>query len=527
MATVINHSLAGVPFDAIEDVQDITISALFGLSTQPVLNIDTLTVNNTDKYLTSNELRALHDANPVEGTTYSFDVQGNEPDGTTLIQSFNFITDYTKYRMLSAGKTEVGLVKDKSVDSLLDYNGADITMRLLEFKGVMGGTDYVNIPYVVHNRKTILERLQLVAQFFAITKAGADEVFKIINIAADITTLGAVQAAINLTTTLASLVVIINQLVDLLNQIHESFFPPILYHSGIKLKTFLTKAVEYLDYTIEFGDVWEEVDDIVLCPSKNDEIGALVNFPTPVTSGILSPNDFGYNLADAFKLAQMLANADVAIIGNVVHVRPRKDPFWHLNSSFIMPSVLIETDELNNNGTQRFNREELHSATTIEYPTDDSDYWTIQKLAEGDENGDRISVTKVTAITVNEQRKIKIGTPRRVPIPYALCVRKNTIDDLINFFVPASDHLEVIKGLIKDKFDSVASTFANSFPLLEQLPSFEFNRDGALKVENHFFSKPKILVLEDNQKGEPRIPADFNEKIGARAIYNNIMLTIV
>lgn len=511
MAQIVNHKIDGQAFDPIREAKGLKISIIAGLDNQPVTNITSASFTNTENSNSSTRVRELVAATPTEGFDYSFEVT----DGTDSLL-FEFYADISRYVEVSDVETKIGLVKDKALESLLDFEGADITMTLLEFKNILNNVDYENIPYVTQNRKSDLEKIQLLAQFFIVIKTGIDEVFKIVNIAADIPTLGAPIAALNLTTTLVSLILLISNLVSLIEEMRETFFPLLRYHSGIKLKTFLTKAVNYLNYDIEFGNVWEELDNIVLCPSKNDEIGVPVALPFVVTSGILNPGDFGHNLADAFELCRMMANVRVGIIGNVVHVRPKKDPFWLLNSGYIMPSVKIEESPFTNNGTKRLNFEESFSSTTIQYQTDDSDYWTIQKLAEGDANGDRISVTTVTPITVGNQRKVNIGGAKVVDIPYALCIRKDVIDDLLDQMIPLGGAFDTIKDDIANEFQDIIDSFTVAFPALEPLSAFIFNRNGAMKVENHFFSTPKMVYLAEDGK----IPKDFNTRIGAKAIYN-------
>jgi hypothetical protein len=51
---------------------------------------------------------------------------------------------------------------------------------------------------------------------------------------------------------------------------------------------------------------------------------------------------------------------------------------------------------------------------------------------------------------------------------------------------------------------------------LDLLPTFISDRIGAMKVENHFFSTPKIVYLKDG-----KIPSNYNSIIGANALYNN------
>ena len=510
-AAIVNHKIQGQPCNPIREAKGLTLSIIAGLDNQPVLDLTTAGFVNTKEFLSSNTVRSLVSTSPAEGFDYSFEVT----DGNDSLL-FEFYADISKYREISDVETQVGLIKDKALESLIDFEGADVTMRLLEYKNVLNNQDYVTVPYIVKNRKSDLEKMQLVGQFFIILKTGIDEVFKIINIAADISTLGVIQAAINLTTTLFSLGILITELVKMIKQLRETFFPPILYHSAIKLKTWLTKAVNYLNYDVEFGTVWEELDGIVLLPSKDDEIGIEANLPYPLTSGILKPQDFGYNLADGFGLCRRLCNAQIGIIGNVVHIRPRKDPFWILNAGYVLPDALVEESPFTNNGTKRFNFEELFSSTTVSYQTDDSDYWTIQQLATGDANGDTISVNTVTPISVNNQRKVFLGGAKNIEIPYALCVRKDIVDDLLDFILPIGDEFDGIKDQISSDFDTVASLFTNTFPVLDSLSTYLFNRDGALKVENHFFSTPKLVYLGADGK----IPSDFSDKIGAKAIYD-------
>ena len=47
------------------------------------------------------------------------------------------------------------------------------------------------------------------------------------------------------------------------------------------------------------------------------------------------------------------------------------------------------------------------------------------------------------------------------------------------------------------------------------------SRAGACKVENHFFTVPKVALLADNNYGYPRIVENFGDIIGAKALYND------
>ena len=54
-------------------------------------------------------------------------------------------------------------------------------------------------------------------------------------------------------------------------------------------------------------------------------------------------------------------------------------------------------------------------------------------------------------------------------------------------------------------------------PDIEKYASLIFIKKGALLVENHFFSTPKIVILEDTPAG-PRIPENYADEFGADAL---------
>jgi hypothetical protein len=177
-----------------------------------------------------------------------------------------------------------------------------------------------------------------------------------------------------------------------------------------------------------------------------------------------------------------------------------------------------------NNGTSRPNYEDLVSSTIVQYATDDSDLWTLDDLANEDDpntTGKIISVTTVEPIVVTDQRKVLLTASKAVDIPYALCHRKNLVDDLLDLFIGTSDGFDDLKQKIIEKIEAYAAQLNQSNPALASLIDFAENRSGALKIENHYFSVPKMVYLEPNQNGVTRIPVDYADFIGANSIYQN------
>lgn len=518
MSTVTKYKINGIETQPFRDAINVNVNANFDLEIQPSISIDSVNFVDTNGAKNSKTVRDLWSVNPIEGAPFSMNISND-----TLNYDFDFYLDYTRMKFLSDVETEVGLLKNESLDSFR-FRAQGITQRLLEFKDLLTGIDFQAVPYIVQNRKTLLERIQILAQGFILVKTLADEIFKLINISADLTSAGAFQAFTNLGVTLLSLTVLFAQLKNLLQQIQESFFPPVLYHAGIKPKTFIDKAViDYMGYdSVEYGTLTPIMEQFTTLGRKNNQVGALQPFVL-LNSGILNPSDKGYNLADEIELIKNQFKCRDAIIDNVYHLRPENDPFWVNNASYTMPSVLIES-VFTGNGSFRPNYEDAVSSTILQYMTDDSDKWTLDDLIdEQDPNstGKIITVVTVDPINVIDQRKVLLKGSKNIDIPYTLAVRNDVIDNLLDLFFGTSDILNDMKTQITNYIDSLTNILNASVPVMDEFFNSVGIRNGAMKVENHFFSVPKMMLLEDNLQGKPVIPIDFAEKIGTRALYDN------
>ena len=511
MATVVKYKIQGQEFAPPREAKDLEIEMSFGENPQPTINFNKLSfVNEANEKIK----QWFNSGNAFEGLPFEIVMS----DGINTIVPFNGYIDFNDYTIKSVVESELSIVKSKSLDSV-NERAKGITMLLLESKGIMPKSDGINIPFIIQNRKTKLEKLQFSLIVFQVTKSIIDEIFKIINIAADITTLGVAQAIINLTTTLASLVILIQKLIDLYQEYMQSYYPDVLIHRGIKLKTFISRGLQYLGYTVDFGIIDSELDNVVLCPTKTDEDGFEIGFVTNSTttnniSGILKPYNFGYTLSEAFELINKLFNTKSAIINNVLHLKTKKDPFWNTASQYQLPNVNIEQSFINN-GTMSYNINELIGRKMIEYAQDDSDKWTITNI------NDSIAEVVVEPINVQNEENVLIKKFESINIPYALCVRKNEntplYDKVQSFIDEFNNKIEDINDIIDSVFDVINAVFDFDVPQLPTLNNPLVNSIGAMIVENAFFSTPKIVYLSPDGK----IPQDYVNKIGAIALYNN------
>jgi hypothetical protein len=501
MATIAKYKLNGIEYAPPREWQGVEILATFdGDSVQANITTSEFTFVNDAK----NAIDSWFASYPTEGMPLQVSIS-NE---TNTYGAFSGFLDFRTAQYMSDVESKYGIQQDNGLTHL-DTRLKGITMLLLEQKGHIVTSDFSQIPYIVENRKTILEKVYLLFQLYNLIKTGYDEVHKFINIASDIASAGIAFAFINLTVSITALILLIQQIVDLLQEIQESFFPPIRYHKGISLYKAIQRAVGYCGYGLDCGSFEYLLRQTHLCPSKNDEVG--ITSPTSTLSGILNPSDFGYISSDLFTLANQLFYTKVAIVGLNVVLRPYNDPYWTQSPSYVLPNMKVEQAFVKN-GTRSINYNELMSSRIIQYTTDDSDLWTLTTVA------DQISVTTVTPITVINENRVLLTGSEQINIPYALCVRKDVFDDLLDIFIGVDDQLQYIKDLIETQFNAIATTLGQSFPLLANYATLIPKRTGCMKIENNFFSTPKIVYLDSETN---RIPENFSTIIGAVALNNN------
>lgn len=515
MATKTTFEINGQANLAPVEWQDLKVNVSFeNDSVQGDINFGSFTFVDKDNEVIKNWFTGNIGA--TEGVPFKVSVADTVNNNQTIYVPFTGYLDWTTYKIKSSSQSQLDLIKTDSLNGLFERSQG-ITMQLLESKGIMPTSDGVNIPYIVANRNTKLENLFLVYQGYITLKTIIDETFKLVALLAQLQTAGALTAALNIVTTIANLVILVNQLIEQLKAIQDAFFPPIRNHRGIKLKTFLERGCQYMGYNIDFGTFGDVLDSVVLCPHKTDEIGESIGLfggqtgnTNSSSSGILRPNDFGYILSDAFELCNKLFYTKIAVNGNNVMVKPFNDPSWILSATYIMPNVLVEDTKFYTNGTQGFNINEMVGRTLISFQEDDSDKWSISNI------NNSFSETIVSPITISNNKNVLLKGLDEIQIPYTLAIRTGEATKLFTEFVDLVNFVDFQVQKLRNKFDDIAGNLGQSLPPTNSFAITTENRDSSMKTENHFFSNPKIVWLESGV-----MPSNYVSKIGAVALYNN------
>jgi hypothetical protein len=516
--TTVSAILGGIEVNGIRELREAEILATFDSG-----NVEASITTNTMRFVgqADTRLRELFNENPLEGPTFVPVIT----NGSLLIDQSYWI-DFSTLRHLSPVESEVTIHQDTGSPSF-ERRASGLTMQLLKEKGILGNSDWVKVPYIVKNRKRLLEFLNLQIQLLQVSKSIYDEVFKLVNIVSDIasglwvtTAAAGVVALVNLTNTIIQLVLLTVQFVKLILDTQKVLFPPIRYHFGINTLNYLQKGCEFLGLKVDVGSLEWYLQRDNLCGSKYDQVGptavsieldeAIKDEPLP-GDGLLNPSDFGYTLGELIALIKRKYYCRAGIIDGVYHLKPFNDPFWNTAPDYIMPDVLIEEALNYSNGFQTYNYEDLVSRTLISYQKDESDYHTISDV------NNRMAEVIWTATVDNELHNLLKGIDD-VQIPYALCVREPEKDNLFTNFLNIEKVFNTYEETLSNIYEKFPALKAVPLPAILKKPSLFFIKKGAMVVENHFFSVPKMVWL-DPVTG--RIPEDFIDYVGADALWRD------
>lgn len=396
------------------------------------------------------------------------------------------------------------------------------TQGLLASQGFLNNSDYVDVPVIRESKKNIAERTLILQNLLSdvvsvLTKLIQDFLSALSDIAGVSLPIGLVEILL-LT---VNAILEINLLIDTILKHKDLFFPATYYYKGVKLKSLLTKSFAKLGYTVDFGVIDEVLSKIVLLGSQDNNDGSLVSgLPTP--SGILKTQDYGYLITEAMETVQTFFNTKQDVRDGVVHIKNKFDPFWTTSAEFTTENILLDTTDQYSNGTLKENTEDINGVVLVGYKYDESDSHTLTE-----KTGDYHEVRRELITELDPRLNLLRGV-QEININYAIAVRKGIFDNLEDLFSNITGsfdyYLDQFKDYINNFLDEIPDEAGVGAYITEILDipfiaSLIDDRSGALKIEDNTFAIPKLIYLQDG-----KIPENFKNFIGAKAIYDNYYL---
>lgn len=401
-----------------------------------------------------------------------------------------------------------------------------MTQGVLRKQNYLVSSDYVDVPVRIRSRLSRKEKQLILLRYGGSIVTTASQVMS--NLLSAMSDVAGVSIAIGF---LELVIVMTNAFLALKNLIDEGIaiktllFPSEVYYKAASIKTIITKAVQSKGFTVDFGILDPLVSKTYLLSSQYENPGFPVKGLPGV--GIMQRADFGYRISEILEGLDTMCNLRVAIIGNVLHIRPRVDPFWTQVPSYIPTNVLIRTVEQYANGVYRDDTQSIKASVVVNYQYDQTDQWTLTE-----KTGDSHEVRRKLISEIDPKKNTLRGI-ESLEIPWAMCVRDEGLDELGDLFNNTADtmnsFLSQVVNLINQFNAQITATGAPVTTSIEGILSLTgldqiIPIAGALKISDDSFSIPKIVYLEDfNLDGniEKRIPENFKDFVGAPALYNN------
>ena len=196
MAQISTYKIGGAATTPWRSSENIEIEAIFGIENTASISLDNVTFPNSELNNNSDLIRTNWLSKPLEGVPVSFTIS----DGPISFD-FNFFADWNNLVFKAENETSIGLIKENGVIGF-EESLKSITFALLESEGLLGLNFYTNVPYVIENRKTLMEKLFLLSETSSTAYQAANEVVKIIQIASNITSVGIILAIVSLASAL-------------------------------------------------------------------------------------------------------------------------------------------------------------------------------------------------------------------------------------------------------------------------------------------------------------------------------------
>ena len=427
----------------------------------------------------------------LEGLDYGIEYVDNDNTVQAFTGMLDFVQDFTMLNDRTQVRTRIS-DNDLSRFSIRVQN---VTFTLLRSKGVFTAADYVDIPYGVEEVVTILQRLMLafliyltVVQAFQFANKAVEDVSEVGAIAAGGAPLlgqiaSVILLALKLALNIAMGIFIAIQLHALLKQFVNQISAPTRYYRGIRPRTALGKAVEYLGYKLV--SPIKELDTTVMQPIKRKE-GSKTRNSKEI--GLPKSGEPLEKVSEMIQYFKNKYNAKTAIIGDEYHLRPDDDPFWDEDSDYVMPSYYL-------GGEETFNLKDVKAVRSINFTDDPEDKWSYQNV-----KGKSFETFTLPKNTVNAQNNLISGSDE-ILIPTDLTERKDSLEDIEKIL---RDTARVV--------DKIINVFGGNSDLAGKIQA----KVGRQKLSQHSTSIMKVFPFINGN-----IPVNHRDLLSAKYLEQN------
>jgi hypothetical protein len=458
------------------------------------------------------------------GIPYKVIYESNVVPGDSSVRFTGYI-DVFNAEILSAEKPvriKAPVVATDDNKTVIDQM-AVITQGLLIKNGYLTASHYVDCPVIRESKKNISERIMIIEAYGSKVVMGLMQIVSnMLSALSDVLGLSVLIGVVELLVAFVNGAIVIKKLVDEGIKLRDIFWPQIAYYKVASFKTILTQAFAYKGYPVDFGILDNILGSSYIMASQNEFDGYQIQgFPA---TGALKREDKGYIIGEILEEIEQMFNMRFRVKDGVAHLKTKKDPYWFTTSSYAWDNTLIKTAGQHQNGTTKYDTDSVKATVMFNYAYDASDAHTLTA-----KNGDSHEVHRKLIIELDPKLNAMKGI-QEWNSAWAMAVRKQPFDNLWDLFTGVSAEVDNYVVYVQDKITEFlgqlnSSGVAIGTSIIDILAntgigSVFVNRAGCLKIDDNSFALPKVIYLKDTSMGK-RIPANFKDFIGARALYEN------
>jgi hypothetical protein len=422
--------------------------------------------------------------------------------------SLNYYVDLTEDAVFRDYEIEVKIKRRNAYDNFFDQaNGT--SFELMAEKGVFFPTTEIDYLIIKDNQTEIA--LTLALGTITISKALADAVLEFSSAISDLieastpivgvsaagptvsyNTGAIITASLNAIAQLAYIAFLTVALVNYVQELIQTIYPPLLQMKGCKLKNLVERGCDYLGYTLQ-SDLLQSLSNLVVLPVPLETENSIffVKNGFGQTKTYPSASDTVPTLGLLIDAIEQTFNARTRVANGVVQIE-RRD-YWSGNTqNQIIPALNLQDDR---QSEIRYNTDEAWKRTYIHYLTDYSDIHTIDNfsISDAEYSTEKTNVVNSDLVTIKGVNDVQI--------PFAMGIRKNRLT-----FVE-----EIVKGFLV-AIDAVINIFGGN----GNYQSTVLARVGCMVISQAYYSQTKLIYAQNS-----KIAPDWIEKQSAAAFYDD------
>ena len=311
---------------------------------------------------------------------------------------------------------------------------------------------------------------------------------------------GIIKQALVVVGVLAYVVLLSFAIRALIEQILDIIFPKIRNLKGCKVRDLVLRGCQFAGYQLQ-SDLLNQLSGLTILPvtarpkQKSWWEQLQSNITEPYNIGYPTEQDSTPTFESVLDFIEATFNAETRVNNGVVKIETKE--YFQLQANLTIDHNFNNQENIQNEN--QTNSIEAWKRYVLNYQKDSMDSFTYDDVAGSGVEFD------TSPIVIEEPDLVSIKGLNRVLIPFAKGSRKNSLS-----------FLETEARKIAVETDKILKTFGLDTNLTAKIDA----RKGVLQISQPFFAVSKLMWTVGGRQ-----PANFNQIIGAKAIYDKYHIT--